>query len=244
MKKFLISAVILLAMTGAAHADITIGMIEPLTGKYAVFGEQLKRGAEQAVKDINAKGGVNGEKLVLHLGDDACDPKQAVSAANEAVSAGIKFVVAHLCSGSAIPASKVYMEEGVLMVSPGASNPKLTDESKDLIFRTYGRDDNEGTMLGQYLAKHFKDKKIAIVQDNSAYGFGMAQAVQKTLNNDGVKEVLFEAYTPGERDYSALVTKLKRADVQVLVIGGYHTEAGLIARQIKEQGANIQIVGG
>jgi len=227
-----------------AYADVTIGFVEPMTGKYAVLGEQLKRGTDQAVKDINAAGGINGEKIVLHPGDDACDPKQAVSAANEMASAGIKFVVGHVCSGSAIPASKVYMEEGMLLISPGASNPKLTDEAKDLIFRTFGRDDNEGAVLGQYIAKHFRNQKIAIIQDNSAYGYGMAEAVKKILNGRGVNEVLFEGYTPGERDYSALISKLKQAGVEVLIIGGYHTEAGLIARQIKEQGVNIQIVGG
>jgi branched-chain amino acid transport system substrate-binding protein len=136
------------------------------------------------------------------------------------------------------------MEEGVLMISPGASNPKLTDEAKDLIFRTYGRDDREGAFLGNYLAKHFQGKKIAIANDNSAYGLGMAQEVKKALNANGVQEVLFENYMPGERDYSALISKLKQAGVEVLVIGGYHTETGLIARQIKEQKATIQIVGG
>ena len=246
MNKFyaLTALTLILFSSKPTYADVAIGMIEPITGKNAVFGEQLKRGAEQAAQDINATGGINGEKLVLHFGDDACDPKQAVSAASEMTSEGIKFFVAHLCSGSAIPASKVYMEEGALLISPGSSNPKLTDESKDLIFRTYGRDDKEGAVLAKYIAKHFANKKIAIIQDNSAYGFGMADAVRTALNVAGVHEILFEAYTPGERDYSALISKLKQVGAQVLIIGGYHPEAGLIARQLKQQGADIQIIGG
>lgn len=239
---FLLMSFLLAALP--ARADITMGFIGPLTGQNAIFGEQLRRGAEQAVADINANGGIKGEKLVMVQADDACDPKQAVTATNKLISQGVKFIVGHLCSASAIPSSKIDMEEGVLMVSPGASNPKLTDEAKDLIFRTYGRDDREGAFVGQYLAKHFHDKKIAIINDNSAYGLGLAQEVKKSLNANGVQEILFDSYTPKERDYSPLISKLKQGGDEVLVIGGYHTETGLIARQITEQKATIQIIGG
>lgn len=240
----LAALLVLPSFGGSASADTVIGLIGPFTGKSATFGEQMKHGAEQAVADINASGGVNGEKLVLHLADDACDPKQAVAAANQAASAGTKFVVGHYCSGSALPASKIYLEENMLLVTPAATNPRLTDEAKDLIFRVCGRDDRQGGVVGQYLATHFKGKKIAIAQDQSAYGRGLADEVQKALNVAGVKEVLYEAYTPGERDYSALVSKLKQAGAEILFIGGYHTETGLIARQLREQGSSIQIVGG
>jgi branched-chain amino acid transport system substrate-binding protein len=241
---FLFAATLFFIAARPAYADITIGLGGPLTGPYAVSGEQMKRGAEQAVADINAAGGVNGEKLVLKEADDACDPRQAVTIANEFMSAGIKFVIGHYCSGSAIPASKVYMEEGALFITPAATNPKLTDEAKDVVFRVCGRDDRQGVVDAQYILKHFPGKKIAIAQDQSAYGRGLADVVKKTLNESGVKEVLFEAYTPNGRDYSALVSRLKNSGVQVLFIGGYHTETGLIIRQIKEQGANIQVVGG
>lgn len=243
MKKYLLAGVVLL-LSFPAHADITIALIGPITGQYAVFGEQMKRGAEQATKDINAAGGINGEKVILRVADDVCDPKQAVAAANQMISAGVRFIVGHYCSGTAIPASKVYMDEGAVLITPAATNPKLTDEAKDVIFRVCGRDDRQGAVVGGYIAAHFKDKKIAIAQDKSAYGRGLADEVKKTLNAAGIQEVLFEAYTPGERDYSALVSKLKQAGTQVLFIGGYHTATGLIARQLKEQGANVQIFGG
>ena len=246
MKKSVIFPVLCMRLCAAPALadDITIGLVGPLTGPYAVSGEQMKRGAEQAVEDINAVGGVNGQKLVLKEGDDACDPKQAVTVANQFMSSGVKFVIGPYCSGSAIPASKVYMEEGALFITPAATNPKLTDDAKDLVFRVCGRDDKQGAVDGQYILKHFAGKKIAIAQDQSAYGKGLADVVKKTLNDAGVKEVLYEAYTPNERDYSALVSRLKQAGVQVLFIGGYHTESGLIVRQLKEQGANIQVVGG
>ena len=242
--KFIAAFALYLLLALPAHADITIGLVGPFTGKQAMFGEQLRRGAETAVNDINAAGGVLGQKLVLKRADDACDPKQAVSAANEMVSAGVKFVVGHYCSGSAIPASKVYMDEDVLFVTPAATNPKLTDESKDVIFRVCGRDDKQGIVIGQYLAQRYKGQKIAIAEDESAYGRGLADEVRKALNAAGAKEVLYEAYTPGERDYSSLVSKVKQSGAQVLFLGGYHTEAGLIARQMKEQGAAVPIIGG
>jgi len=226
-----------------ARADITIGLAAPLTGPFAMAGEQLKRGAEQAVADINAAGGIKGEKLVLREADDACDPKQAVAVANEMISSGIKLVVGHWCSGAAIPASKVYMEEGVVMISP-ASNSKLTDEGKDVIFRVGIRDNLQAEAAARYLIRHFRDKKIAILQDNSAYGRGFADQVKKALNEGGVQEAMDEAYTPGERDYSALVSKLKQEKIDAALIGGYHTEVGLIARQMKEQGAAITLLGG
>jgi branched-chain amino acid transport system substrate-binding protein len=241
---FTLVAAAILFFAAPARADITIGLVGPMSGKQANFGEQLKHGAEQAVADINAAGGINGEKIILRSADDACDPKQAVAAANQMASNGVKFVVGHYCSGSAIPASKVYMDEGVLFISPAATNPKLTDDAKDLIFRVCGRDDRQAVVLSDYMAKHFKGEKIAIAEDETAYGRGLADEVRKDLNAASIKEVLFEAYTPGERDYSALISKLKQAGAQVLFIGGYHTETGLIARQLKEQGASIQIIGG
>lgn len=136
MKKILL-ALGLVCFASAAHADISIGLIAPLSGQYAVFGEQIKKGAEQAVKNINAAGGVLGQQLKLETADDACDPKQAVAAANQMASKGVKYVVGHYCSGSAIPSSKVLMEEKVLLISPGATNPKYTDEGSDTVFRAF-----------------------------------------------------------------------------------------------------------
>lgn len=245
MKKQLALAFLMaLICPGLAYADIPVALVAPLTGKYAMMGEQMHHGSQAAIADINAAGGINGQKMVIREFDDACDPKQAVAAANQIASAGIKFVIGHYCSGSAIPASKVFMDENILIMTPAATNPKLTDEGKDMVFRICGRDDKQGAVIGQYLISHFKGKKIAIAQDQSAYGRGLADEVQKTLHQGGVQEAMFEAYTPSERDYSPLITKLKQAGVEALFIGGYHTEVGLIARQIKEQGAKIQIIGG
>jgi branched-chain amino acid transport system substrate-binding protein len=216
MMRTLLSGAAALAVAAAfaatpAHAQIKVATAGPITGEYAAFGEQMKRGAQQAVDDLNAKGGVLGKKLDLAVGDDACDPKQAVSVANKFASDGVVFVDGHFCSSSSIPASKVYTEEGILEITPASTNPKFTDEGSWNTFRTYGK--------------------------------GIADEVKKNANAEGKQETLYEAYTPGERDYSALVSRLKQAGIGVVFIGGYHTETGLIVRQAKEQGLQAQFIG-
>jgi branched-chain amino acid transport system substrate-binding protein len=241
------AATLAIALTGAAmpaHAQIHVATAGPMTGEYAAFGEQMKEGAEQAVADINKAGGLLGQQLVLDVGDDACDPKQAVSVANQFASKKVKLVAGHYCSGSSIPASKVYGEEGILQISPASTNPKYTDEGSWNTFRVCGRDDDQGKVAGSYLASHFKNEKIAILNDNSAYGKGLADETQKALHAAGGQEVLAAAYTPGEKDYSSLVSRLKQAGVTVIYVGGYHTESGLIIRQAKEQGMKATLVGG
>ncbi|MGB4100740.1 MAG: branched-chain amino acid ABC transporter substrate-binding protein [Alphaproteobacteria bacterium] len=220
----------------AGHAETTIGLIAPLTGQYAVFGEQMRRGAQQAAKDLG--------DIKLNIADDACDPKQAVAVANQMVAQGVKYVIGHYCSGSAIPASKVFMENNVLLISPGATNPKLTDEAQTYIFRVCGRDDRQGAVIGNYLLAHHNKDKIALLNDKSAYGRGLADEVKRILNAGGITEIMFESFTAGERDYRALVTNLKQAGAQVVFVGGYHTETGLIARQLAEQGGQVKIFGG
>jgi len=129
MKKSLLSAVALtalVALSGSAWADIMIGVAGPITGPNAAFGAQLQKGAEQAAADINAAGGINGEKIVLSVGDDVSDPKQGISVANKFVADGVHFVVGHFNSGVTIPASEVYAENGVLVITPSATNPQLT----------------------------------------------------------------------------------------------------------------------
>lgn len=248
MKKLLLASVATVAglgLSSAAMADIVIATAGPMTGQYASFGAQMKAGAEQAVEDINAAGGINGEKLVLEVGDDACDPKQAVAVANQFVGSGVVFVAGHFCSGSSIPASQVYAEEGIIQISPASTNPKFTDERPGPgVFRTCGRDDQQGQVAGAFLAEKFGDKNIAIIHDKTAYGKGLADETKKYMNEAGKQEALYEAYTAGEKDYTALVSKLKSENIDVLYVGGYHTEAGLIKRQMAEQGMSTILVSG
>ena len=246
MKKSLLAGVALgFAFSSPAFADILIGTAGPMTGQYASFGAQMKAGAEMAVEDINAAGGVNGEMLKLFIGDDACDPKQAVAVANQAAGEGVVFMAGHFCSGSSIPASEVYAEEGIIQISPASTNPTFTDNRPGPgIYRTCGRDDQQGDVAGAFLVENFADKKVAFVHDKTAYGKGLADATMAAYEKAGGKPAMYEAYTAGEKDYTALVSKLKAEGVGVLYVGGYHTEAGLMARQMREQGMDTVLVSG
>lgn len=226
------------------NQDIVIAVAGPMTGQYAVFGEQMQKGAERAVADINAKGGIDGRKIRLEVGDDSCDPKQAVSVANQLASRGVVFVAGHYCSSTSIPASDVYQQEGMVEISPASTNPALTERGLSNIFRLCGRDDQQGPAAAEFIAKHFAGKRLAIVHDNQAYSKGLADATKARLNELGIQEVLYDTVTPGERDYSAIVTKLKAAQIDILYYGGYHSEAGLIVRQMREQGMDTRLIAG
>jgi branched-chain amino acid transport system substrate-binding protein len=237
----------LIFCTRAAWAqDIRIAVAAPMTGPLAEAGDEVKRGAELAARDINAAGGVNGRRVVLSVEDDACDPKQAVSVANHIVGEQIALVDGHVCSGASIPASAVYAEYGVLMMTPASVNSKLTDNAFakgwPTIMRFYARDDNQGKMVGAWMADRYKNTKIAFVHDKSTYGKNLADQVKANLNAAGVQEILYEGINPGEKDYSAIVGKLKAAGAEVLYYGGYPTEGGLILRQAADQGAKFQMV--
>lgn len=244
MKMRLSAFLIGLLATAAAQADIRVAIVGPLTGPQAAFGEQMRRGSEMAVADLNAKGGVLGQKLILEVGDDACDPKQAVAVANQMVNRKVVFVAGHFCSSTSIPASDVYNEEGVLQISPASTNPLLTERNLKTIFRTCGRDDQQGKVAGEYIAKHFKNANVAILHDKSAYGKGLADETKKALNALGKKEAIYEAITPGEKDYSALISRLKAANIGLIYLGGYHAEGGLISRQARQQGVKAPLMGG
>jgi len=254
MKRFAgLLAVLAMAVLMAACGDgggkgsdtIPVAVVGPVTGQYAAFGAQMTNGGQMAVDDINAAGGVLGKKLDLDIGDDACDPKQAVAVANQMTGNGVALVAGHYCSGSSIPASKVYAESNMVQISPASTNPALTDDrAGPNIYRVCGRDDQQGGVAGKYLAKHFADKNIAFVHDKTAYGKGLADETKKALNAAGKQETMYEAITAGEKDYSALVSKLKQANIDVIYFGGYHTEAGLIIRQMHDQGMDTILMGG
>jgi branched-chain amino acid transport system substrate-binding protein len=240
-------AAVILTGCGGGDGDTTtpVAIVGPITGQYASFGAQMKNGGEMAVADINAAGGVLGKKLDLSTGDDACDPKQAVAVANQMTGAGVKLVAGHYCSGSSIPASKVYAEGDMVQISPASTNPTFTDDrAGPNIYRVCGRDDQQGGVAGKYLASHLGDKKIAFVHDKTAYGKGLADETKKAMNAAGKQEEMYEAITAGEKDYSALVSKLKQANIDVVYFGGYHTEAGLIIRQMRDQGMQTILMGG
>ncbi|HZH28259.1 MAG TPA: branched-chain amino acid ABC transporter substrate-binding protein [Azospirillaceae bacterium] len=231
------------AALGAAlpvSAQVVVGVAGPLTGANAAFGEQLRRGAEMAAAEINAKGGVNGQQVRLVFGDDAADPRQGVAVANKMATDKAVAVVGHFNSSVSIPASKVYNEEGILMITPASTNPQLTEQGFNAVFRTCGRDDQQGDVAGSYLAQNFKDKKVAIVHDNTTYGKGLADATRAAMNKAGLKEAMYEAINTGQRDFSALISKMKDSGVGIIYFGGLHNEAGLLIRQAREQNSGVE----
>ncbi|RWN44511.1 MAG: branched-chain amino acid ABC transporter substrate-binding protein [Mesorhizobium sp.] len=247
MKKSLLSAVALTALVafgGNAWADVMFGVAGPITGPNAAFGAQLQKGAEAAVADINSKGGINGEQIKLEVGDDVSDPKQGISVANKFVGDGVKFVVGHFNSGVSIPASEVYAENNIVEITPAATNPQLTERGLWNVFRTCGRDDQQGSIAGAYLAANFKDAKIAVVHDKTTYGQGLADETKKAMNAAGVTEVMYEGINVGDKDFSALIAKMKEAGVSIIYWGGLHTEAGLIIRQAADQGLKATLISG
>ncbi len=232
------------ALAGSASAQVKFGVAGPITGPNAATGAQMKNGVQQAVDDINAAGGVLGKKLTVEFGDDVSDPKQGVSVANNFVADGVKFVIGHYNSGVTIPASEVYHENGILEITPASTNPTVTERGLWNIFRTCGRDDQQGKVAGAYILKHFKGKKIAFVNDKTTYGKGLADETLKTITAGGMKAVLNEGINTGEKDYSALISKIKQSGADLVYFGGLYTEAGLIVRQMRDQGVKAPLMGG
>jgi branched-chain amino acid transport system substrate-binding protein len=232
------------ALSWPVRAEVLIGVAGPMTGKDGWFGEQIQRGAQLAVTDVNAAGGVLGQQVRLITADDSCDSEQAVAAARKLVSDGVIFVVGHFCSHASIPASAVYEAAGILMISPSSTNPMLTELGRANVFRVTHRDDAAGIAAGNYLADHWPDKKIAILHDNTTFGKGLAEETKKQLNRRGVTEAVYKAYVPGKTDYGPEIAELQAAGIAVLYIGGYHTEMALMARLARDRGYQVQLVTG
>ncbi len=230
--------------TAAYAQDLKLGIIGPITGPNAAFGKQLTDGGNQAVADLNAKGGILGRKIVVITGDDASQPAQGVSVANKLTSEGVRHVIGPFNSGVMLPTSSIYAENGAIMITPSATNPKITERGLWNVFRTSGRDDQQGAVAAAFIAKNFAGKKIAIVHDKTPYGQGLADETRKAMNAANIKEVMYEGVNVGEKDFSALITKIKAAGVDLVYWGGLHTEAGLIVRQMRDQQVRAPMMSG
>jgi len=247
MMKSITSALALaagLGFAGVASADVLFGLGGPLTGPNAAVGAQMAKGIEKAVAKINADGGMNGEQIQITMGDDQSDPKQGVSVANKFAADGVTVVIGHYNSGVSIPASEVYAENGILQISPGSTNPQYTERGLWNTFRTCGRDDQQGEVVGAYIAEHFKDAKIAVVHDKTPYGQGLADLSKAAMNANGVTEVMYEGINAGDKDFSALISKMKDSGITLVYYGGLHTEAGLIIRQMADAGLKAVFMSG
>ncbi|MBV7435376.1 high-affinity branched-chain amino acid ABC transporter substrate-binding protein [Cardiobacteriaceae bacterium TAE3-ERU3] len=244
MKKSLLALAISTMMPAAFAADtITIALAGPTTGPVTQYGTMQNTGAKMAIEQINANGGMNGQQIEYKIYDDACEPKQAVSVANQIVNDGIQYVIGHLCSSSTLPAAEIYDEEGIVMVTPAATAPELTEKGYTTIFRTIGTDAQSAPTSANYIVDVLKPKRIALLHDKQQYGQGLAEGVEKVLKEKGVEPVIMEGVSKGQTDFAALITKLKSENVDFVYWGGYHPELGLIIRQGNDQGFNPTYMG-
>lgn len=237
------TAVLMGGSMSAMANTIKIGLAGPVSGPVAQYGDMQFIGAKMAIERINAAGGVNGAQLEGVVYDDACEPRQAVTVANRIVNDGIQFVVGHLCSGSTQPASDIYEDEGILMITAASTSPAITEQGYQSIFRTIGLDSMQGPVAGNFIADKIKPKNMAVIHDKQQYGEGIARAVRETAQARGVNVVMFDGINAGDRDFSAIISRMARQNVDFVYYGGYHPELGLMLRQASEQGLKARFMG-
>jgi branched-chain amino acid transport system substrate-binding protein len=227
---------------------VKIGHVAPLTGSIAHLGKDNENGARMAVDDINAAGGIKlGDKTIkleLVAEDDKADPKEGTLAAQKLVDAGVVAVVGHLNSGVTIPASKIYADANVTQISPSATNPKYTEQGFKTAFRDVANDNQQGGVLGNYIANEMKAKTLAIIDDRTAYGQGLADVVENTAKEKGVKIVAREFTNDKATDFNAILTKIRATKPDVIMYGGMDAVAGPMAKQMKQLGIKAPLVGG
>jgi branched-chain amino acid transport system substrate-binding protein len=223
---------------------VRIAVAGPMTGADAAVGTRLRTGAEQAVADINAAGGILGRQVVLTAADDASNPRLVTSLANRLAGDGVKFVIGHVGAATSLAAAEIYQDKGIVQITPFASTPELTERGLWNVFRTCGRDDQQGAIAGAYIARHHKGKKVAIVYEKRPYGQGLADEVRKALNAAAIKEVMLEGIGVGEKDLSAVVARIRAAGADLVYWGGLSTEGGLLLRQMRDQGVTALVIAG
>jgi branched-chain amino acid transport system substrate-binding protein len=231
--------------TVPARGEVLIGLVDIQTGGMASpLQDQQRQSAELAVAKLNAAGGVLGEQVRVIVGDDACNGDQAVALANKFINDGVVFVAGHSCSDAAIPAAPVYAQAGILMISPLATNPTLTERGLTNVFRVVGRDDVQGVMAGDYLADYWSKKRIAILHDGTTYVKGLADETKKQLNARGVAEKLYEQVEHGALDYGDLIDRMEDSRIDVVYFPGRDPEVGLFIRQARNRGMKFKLVTG
>jgi branched-chain amino acid transport system substrate-binding protein len=231
-----------------APAVVKIGHVAPLTGGIAHLGKDNENGARMAVDEINAAGGVDagGTKVKLELvaEDDKADPKEGTLAAQKLVDAGVVAVVGHLNSGTSIPASKIYSDASITQISPSATNPRYTEQGFKTTFRVVANDNQQGAVLANFAATEMKAKTIAIIDDRTAYGQGLADVVERVAKEKNLKIVAREFTNDKATDFNAILTKVRAAKPDVIMYGGMDATAGPMAKQMKQLGIKAPLLAG
>ncbi len=235
----MVGVFLLFGGTALAGDTIKLGVAGPHSGDLASYGIPTVHAAELVVKDINAKGGVLGKKVELLVEDDVCKPEVATNTATKLVGEGVNVVLGHICSGATKAALGIYKEAKIVVMSPSATNPSLTQSGEyPNFFRTIASDDAQAKLEVDFALNTLKVKKIAVLHDKGDYGKGLAEYAKKFLEAAGpdkAEVVLFEGITPGAVDYSAIVQKIKRKGAEAVIFGGYHPEASKIVTQMRKK---------
>lgn len=233
-----------LGLAAPAFAEtIKLGLMCPLTGKWASEGQDMKNIVSLLVDETNAAGGINGKKVELVVEDDAGDPRTAALAAQKLAGAGVVAVIGTYGSAVTEASQNIIAEAGLVHVGTGSTSIRLTEKGLPLFFRTCPRDDAQGAAAAEAIVKG-GFKKVALLHDKSSYAKGLADESRKALEKAGVEIVFYDALTPGERDYTAILTKLKSAAPDVVFFTGYYPETGMLLRQKKEMGWDVPMMGG
>ena len=239
-----------LALTGSVYAQdmvVKIGHVGPVSGSIAQLGKDNENGARMAIEELNAKGvTIGGKKVKFELlaEDDGADPKQGTAAAQKLVDAKVNGVIGHLNSGTSIPASKIYSDAGIPQISPSATNPKYTRQGYKTTFRVVADDVHLGGTLGRYAVEKLKGKNIAVIDDRTAYGQGVADEFEKGVKSKGGKIVGREFTNDKATDFTAILTSIKAKKPDVVFFGGMNAVAGPMLRQMKQLGLNVKFMGG
>lgn len=237
-------AVTATVLATAAQAQIKIGMVIPASGPLTQYGAMIKEGVSTAVEQVNAAGGINGQQVQTVEFDDACDPQKAPSAANRVLDEKVRYIVGPVCSGAAIAAAPIYNSQRVIVVTPSATSPSLTNGMDyHYIFRTIGQDNEQGEAAAKFIIEKIKPHKIALLHDKQSYGRGIVNTARKILSQNSMEVVLYEGIAPGGKDYSDTVAKIKNVGADFVYFGGYHNEMGVLLRQVREAGLNVRMMG-
>jgi len=247
-KALSIALLFLIGITASSFAGdtIKIGFGGVISGDLAPYGISALRGAEMAIEDINAKGGMLGKQIELLVGDDVCKPEVAVNMATKLVSDGAQMMVGHICSGATIAANKIYKDAGLLIASPASTNDDLTLTGEHPnFFRTIAYDGAQATLMTNFVKKELKAKTIALIHDKGDYGKGQMELARSRFEKlGGIEIVLFEGVTTGAVDYTAIAQKIKRSKAEVTMWGGYHSDASKIVGMLKKKRVNTTFFGG
>ncbi|WP_157266218.1 branched-chain amino acid ABC transporter substrate-binding protein [Azohydromonas aeria] len=241
------AAVLFAGGVSAQELVVRIGHVGPTSGPIAHLGKDNEMGARMAVDELNAKGvTIGGKKARFELlaEDDAADPKQGTAAAQKLVDSKVLGVVGHLNSGTTIPASKIYSDAGIPQISPSATNPKYTKQGFKTTFRVVANDEHLGGTLGKYAVTQLKGKSIAVIDDRTAYGQGVADEFEKGVKSAGGKTVGREFTNDKATDFTAILTSIKAKKPDIVFFGGMDAVAGPMLRQMKQLGINAKLMGG